>query len=157
MLQLEISKDENCSLSIGHPVYSGNPNSLHFTEQSQQQLQEHSWRTMVGYSDNDNGRLRGYGTEDVCRNVCWGALCPSGRSDDSPSCSRDRVQFFHVLLAYASKYSRRWLNEVIYRLRKLLRSAKPVTNASPTELSLSHTPLFSSSRQPRECTGRNFN
>jgi len=78
-----------CLLRRAHPV------------QSDQRLHVHPGRTVVGYCDDDDRRLRRYDAEDLRRNVRRVAVRADRCPDDSASGSGDRIQLRAVLLSHA--------------------------------------------------------
>jgi hypothetical protein len=85
---------------------------------------------MVGSGNDDDSRLRRYGSEDVLRDVCGRLVCPGRRADHRPPRARHRQQLLSLLLAQPSKCSLWLCSQVPIYIQIMLHRA-------PLSLSLS--------------------
>ena len=69
---------------------------------------------MVGAGDDDHGRLRRHGAQDLPRHVCGRPLRDGRRAGGRPPCARHRLQLCHVLLPHPGQCMRRKLGIRIY-------------------------------------------
>ena len=69
--------------------------------QPEERLQEHTARPVVGPRNDDHGRLRGHGAQDVRGHVRGRPLRPGRCTDHRPAGARDRQQLCDVLQSHA--------------------------------------------------------
>ena len=97
---------------------------------------------MVGPGNDDYGRIRRYGSENLSWNVCWSSVCYGRSTGRCTSGSGDSLQLCYVLLSYTGIYYlgffirgvhrnffRRWgggLN-LLYFLGRTLETLSPIT------------------------------
>lgn len=113
--------------------------------ESAQRLQEHTGGTVVGDCDDDDGRLRGHGPQDVHRNVRRRSLRPRGCPDHSTSGSGHRFELPHVLLPHSGERVLHSLRLQIANAIRMSSTRRSQSSASAGEVA--NPPRFSHLRR----------